>query len=197
MPMPPPTRRLDCPAYILAGGRSARFGSDKARALLRGEPLIAAQARTLDALGHDALVVAREDGQYADLGLRTIGDIEPGLGPIGGLRTALTHRRDGWLLLTSCDLLDVRAEWIETLLAKRTRRPDADAIVFRDERWQPFPGLYHTRLLAREDVWRRGSMQRLLDAANAIASPAPTTPGIRQANTPDDMPEGGGPPPNS
>lgn len=176
------------PAYILAGGRSTRFGSDKARACVNGEPLIVRQARRLRAIGCDVIVVARESGRYADLGLRTIADLVADLGPLGGLRTALAHRGDGWLVLSSCDLIEIDRSWIDALLVVRDGKPDACAIAFRDDRWQPFPGLYHTRLLSQDDVWS-GSMQSLLTAAGAVATPAPDDPPILQANAPDDLPD--------
>lgn len=173
-------------AYILAGGRSSRFGSDKARAVLDDLPLIQRQAAQLRDCGCLVRVVARHADTYADLGLETIGDLEPDRGPVGGVRTALTHRREGWALITSCDLLQVNPDWIDTLLTPTMH--ECDAIAFRDDRWQPFPGLYHTRLLERADVWTRGSLQHLLDHANTISLPAPRDPEIRQVNRPSDLP---------
>ncbi len=173
-------------AYILAGGRSSRFGRDKARAMLDNLPLIQRQAAQLRDCGCRVRVVARHAGAYADLGLETIGDLEPDRGPVGGVRTALTHRRAGWALITSCDLLEVSPVWIETLRTAVTK--ECDAIAFRDDRWQPFPGLYHTRLLECPDAWDRGSLQHLFDHAKTISLPAPRDPGIRQVNRPGDLP---------
>ena len=175
------------PVYILAGGRSSRYGSDKARADCLGQPLILRQATQLKSLGHCVIIVAREPGQYDDLGLHTIADIEPDQGPAAGLLTALRHRAKGWLLLTSCDLVILRQAWMTTLLDASAQHR-ADAIAFRDDRWQPFPGLYHTRLLDRPDVWRRFSLQHVLDHAPAHPLPLPADwPRILQANTPADL----------
>lgn len=174
------------PAYILAGGRSSRFGSDKARALLHGEPLLLHQARLLSALGHRVIVVGRHAGQYQDLGLTTVGDETPDQGPLLGLQTALRHRGEGWLLLTSCDLVVLRGEWLAEL-ALRIGPPPL-AVAFRDDRWQPFPALYHTGLLDRPEWFARGGLCHLLDAAGAEAAPLPPDwPPIRQANTPAEL----------
>ncbi len=172
--------------YILAGGRSARFGSDKARAVLDHRPLIQRQAEHLRAGGCRVRAVARTVGAYADLGVDTIGDLEPDRGPVGGVRTALTHRGEGWALITSCDLLEISPAWIRELLAAVSDR--FEAVAFRDDRWQPFPGLYHTRLLYRPEPWAHGSLQQLLDRAVTARLPAPRDPAIRQANRPDDLP---------
>lgn len=182
---PPEPRR--CPAaYILAGGRSSRFGSDKARALLRGSPLIRRIAEMLESRGHQVVVVARKSEQYADLGLHTIADIEPDLGPVGGLETAVAHRLrswgEGWALIFSCDLLNPTPAMLTVLESHGVRAPEAEAVAFMENGWQPFPGLYHTRLLARLRAGSIRSMKRLLTGPGIVGVEAPAD--LCQANTP-------------
>lgn len=175
------------PAYILAGGKSSRFGSDKARATVGadGRPLI---RRIADALGPSAqpIAIAEREGKYLDLGLETIGDVNPGLGPMAGLQTALHHCKQPWLLLLSCDLLRLRPEWITQLAS--ARREDLDIVAYRDRYWEPLCALYNARL--RSDVDRRIhdrslAMQSLLDSARTepLVRPAEWA----QANTPEDL----------
>lgn len=85
---------------VLAGGRSSRFGSDKAAALFAGRPLIDHAA---DALRPwvDAVVVIGGDrpGAVPDRP-------RPDLGPLGGLAGALAHARDtgfDTVLTLACD----------------------------------------------------------------------------------------------
>jgi len=184
--------RPETPAYILAGGHSRRFGSDKARAVYAGRTLIQTLADRLDDLGHTVTVVGKHDNQYADLGLDTIGDIEPDQGPIGGLRAALTHRRAGWILLCSCDLLEIHESWIDALIDRQQRDPEAAAVVAKDDIWQPFPALYHTRLLASPAACSAHSFQSLLHAVPAVALRPQGLPPLRQANTPDKLREAEG-----
>ena len=75
---------------VLAGGRSSRFGSDKAHALLGGRPLI---AHALDALRPhcDAIAVVGRETHLAP----SIRDWPaPDAGPLGGLAGALHHASD-------------------------------------------------------------------------------------------------------
>lgn len=75
---------------VLAGGRSSRFGSDKALALLEGRPLI---AHVIDALASqvDAILVCGRQWQ----GLAWVADRPAGdLGPLGGINAALHYARD-------------------------------------------------------------------------------------------------------
>lgn len=177
-----PTARA-IPAYILAGGASRRFGSDKARATFHGRPLIMTLSNQLVEQGFTVTVVGKRDDQYADLGLLTIGDIEPDQGPIGGLHTALTHRGEGWLLLCSCDMLEIDDRWVDSLLDELRRSPEADAITARDHRLQPFPGLYHTRLLQSAALREARSFQKLFERVGVCALAGEGLPPVRQINT--------------
>lgn len=181
------------PAYILAGGRSSRFGSDKARSLRDGRPLISTIAKCLSDLSSRVVVVADRAGKYQDLGLETIADIEPGLGPLGGLLTAILDQREtegqGWLLLAPCDLVDLQPARLSPLATAISSA--SAAIACRSDHWHPLPALYHTSIEA--EVRRRlagddRSLWGLLGAvgATAVALPEGST-GWDQANAPEDL----------
>ena len=191
------------PVYILAGGRSSRFGADKARAILHGRPLIVRVAEALSPCAARLAVVADRPGKYDDLGLATLVDDHPGLGPLAGLQRSLrdldeTH--DGgrgvadsaeWLLLCSCDLSRARASWVERLGAARSN--DAQAVVFEGgpKGREPLFALYRLSIRpvvdARLAVGDR-SMRGLLDAVRSMLVPLPADwPRAAQINTPDDL----------
>lgn len=164
----------EVPLYILAGGSSRRFGSNKARALHGGIPLVVAVAQELGPAVGDITVVGARDGEYDDLGLRSIGDIIPGLGPLGGLATALADAGSGWLVLCACDWVGLRSQWLEPLFTRR--RGAARAIVYRGDRYEPMLGLYHSSLAGTvRSLLESGdrSMQSLLDRNGTIAVPLP------------------------
>jgi len=178
-------------AYILAGGASSRFGSDKARALIEGKPLIVRIATRLRACVESVTVIADKADKYADLGLPTITDLIPGKGPLGGLHAALSHLPDDrdWALLVSCDFVGLRSAWIDALAAART--PEAAAVAFKPERWQPLLALYHRRTLPEVEArLQRGelAMWQLLEAVDAVCPPTPADwPRTVQINTPEDF----------
>lgn len=197
------------PVYILAGGKSSRFGSDKARALLEGEPLIARLARQVAPIAAGVTVIADAPDRYADLGLRTIADRRPGLGPIAGLEAALLDlidlpapRRKGnegpspkgpfsWLAMLTCDMTAASPGWIGQLHAAATG--GAKVICFCDSagRRHPFPGLYHIDLLAQVQQRLDESalaVQVFIDGVDHAAIPAPADwPNVAQVNTPEDL----------
>jgi molybdopterin-guanine dinucleotide biosynthesis protein A len=84
---------------VLAGGRSSRFGSDKALARWRGKPLL---AHAVDALASqsDAVVVAGRDAP----GITCVPDWPTSdRGPLGGLAGALRYAAEhGYGLVLSC-----------------------------------------------------------------------------------------------
>lgn len=84
---------------VLAGGRSTRFGSDKALALLDGKPLI---EHAIDALAAqaDAVIVCGREGGIPDRPA-------PDLGPLGGINAALhaaAEQQFDAVLTCPCDL---------------------------------------------------------------------------------------------
>ena len=84
---------------VLAGGRSSRFGSDKALALLNGRTLLDhAIAAISPHIGQ--VVVCGRAGGLADRPQRD-------MGPLGGLNAALHHAVDhgfAGVLTTGCDM---------------------------------------------------------------------------------------------
>lgn len=191
------------PVYLLAGGKSSRFGSDKARAEVAGEPLLLRVLRSLGTFPSFVCVVARERGDYDDLGVETIADRLDGLGPLGGLHSALYDLKqrlplsaqegevgiedEGWLLLMPCDLLGVQEAWIRSLWS--SRRKGDQAIAFLGEHWEPLCALYHVRalpLVEAQIARGQGALWRLLESASARSVPLPKgwASAVVQANTP-------------
>lgn len=78
--MPTTTERLPCIGVVLAGGRSSRMGRDKALLDWCGRPLLERQLDALRAAGVDESRVSGERPAY-----RGVADVQPGLGPLGGL----------------------------------------------------------------------------------------------------------------
>lgn len=180
---------MSIPVYLLAGGKSRRFGSDKARAALRGKPLMMHVAESLSVAASRVTVVADVAGKYDDLGFRTIGDVVPGAGPMGGLLTALRDCDEPWLLLAPCDFVGIQQGWIEHLLEET--RDGFEAVVFRGDRWQPMPGLYHASLadrIERQLQSAQRSMTFLLDHADVRVCPLPRDwPAHAGINTTDEL----------
>lgn len=119
--------------FILAGGLSRRFGSDKALHVVDGVPLALRIAEVLRAAGLDPWLVARRS---RPLGLPELLEPEGPRHPLWGVAAALGEGDD--VFLTPCDLAALEVEQVRALLAAR-----AVAV------GQPLLGVYPARLRDR------------------------------------------------
>lgn len=99
---------------VLAGGKSTRFGSDKALAELAGETLLVRAVDLLSGWCEKVVVVGREHAPAPTLPDRP----RPGMGPLGGIAAALYDARDeGYELVLSCgvDSVDLPEDLLAAL----------------------------------------------------------------------------------
>lgn len=93
---------------ILAGGRSTRFGSDKALLDIGGLPVIAHVIETLSRFAHPVFVVTSgerfEAVRAIAPGCRVIKDIIAGCGPLGGIHTGLLSAKSRYSFVVGCDM---------------------------------------------------------------------------------------------
>lgn len=143
---------MDIDAFILIGGRSARFGTDKAFVELDGETLAARAAKTVEtALSpRHVTFVAASDAQFDDkvpipLHYPIVADLRPGFGAWSGLHTALAYTRAEWAFVLACDLPFVTPEFINLLAASADEACDAVVPAQSDGRSQPLCALYRVR----------------------------------------------------
>ena len=143
---------LDIEAFILIGGKSSRFGSDKAFAAFGPETLAARAVRTVK-VGlsplRTALVVSRGDqftSQTLDsLGCSVVIDRRPGLGAWSGIDAAITNAQSEWVLVLACDLPFVSVGFLRLLADRMNDEFDAVVSLQPDGRLQPLCALYRVR----------------------------------------------------
>lgn len=131
-------------AAVLAGGRSSRFGQDKATFFYREKPLLQWVLDSLQA-ADERFIVANRD--YPGFGAHIYADIYSGGGSLSGLHTALVKARHEWLALTACDLPFLTREYWQYLLEHRTDAPVV--VVSGEDGFEPLAALYHRSLLPR------------------------------------------------
>ena len=106
---------------VLAGGESRRFGREKALYPLLGRPMAGWALEALKAWTSEQVVITN-DGEVAEaLGVPGRADRVSGLGPLGGLHTALTWARERGregVFLLACDLPLVTEALVGRILGK-------------------------------------------------------------------------------
>ncbi|ANE44605.1 molybdenum cofactor guanylyltransferase [Deinococcus puniceus] len=177
---------------ITGGGKSSRFGSDKALALLEGRPLLHHVAHSLDGCGLRLLVAP--PGKYALGGWQPVPDTRPGEGPLAGLEAALgvsLHLRGaGWVAFTGVDLPRLTPDFWLTLAAARTPHALSVQPLDAEGRPQPLAALYHTAVLPHITALLDAGERRLRAAALAerVVTVLGIAPGVlRNVNTPADL----------
>jgi molybdopterin-guanine dinucleotide biosynthesis protein A len=125
------------------------LGQDKARLNLAGKPLALWVAEQLAFLVTELWLVTNTPLGHADLGLPILSDLVPDQGPLGGLRTALFYSNTPWVLAASVDNPFLPAEVLAALVGRAGKTRRAAVVCASEKGLEPFPGLYHVRLLER------------------------------------------------
>lgn len=102
--------------FVLAGGKSRRFGQDKALAVWQGCTLLERAAQTVRAAA-GSLCVLGDPVKYGRLGFECIADVRPDCGPLSGIESALSSKRGERSLIVACDMPQVTVGHLRELLA--------------------------------------------------------------------------------
>ena len=130
---------------ILSGGRSRRFGSDKALYLLEGTPMIKRVYTTVSKVVTPVFISVNSGETMYSIPVRHIVDKFPDAGPLAGIYTALLSAPTDWILVVAVDLPYVTTQDLQKLLDARASSLDA-VVATSEERMQPLAGCYHKRI---------------------------------------------------
>lgn len=152
-------------AFILAGGASRRMGTDKSQLLIERQTFADRIAETLLQVAGSVSFVG---GGGQSSALRTVADVYPQWGALGGLHAALSACKEEWAIVVACDLPFVTAELFSFLASLRL---DHEAVVpiQQDGRPQPLAALYRVDpCLQRATELIEAGRRRPLDLLNAV-----------------------------
>jgi len=131
--------------FVLVGGNSSRMGQDKANLPFRGGTLVEHVASAVaEAAGSVTLV--GPSTRYRDLPFPVIPDDHPGLGPLGGIHTALCASPAVWNLIAACDLPAISGAFLKALTAA-AENSASDCLIPTGPSGRPEPlcAAYHSR----------------------------------------------------
>lgn len=144
------TSRLFAPqsalGFIVAGGRSVRMGRDKALLPYRQGTMLDHALEIASTVTSEVRILCGPSARYEDFGRPVVKDAVCGVGPLGGLFTALLaasidgHERMFWLAvdlpLVAPDLLRHLVKELDSadvVMAKTSRGPEPLCAAFRTE----------------------------------------------------------------
>lgn len=149
---------------VLAGGKSERFGEDKATFLWRGKTFLKWTVDTLNKCGLPVSVVVSEKRKYVLPGVTLLCDLVDSQGPLGGLWTACRFYPDKTLFVVTCDMPGLSTKVVKAMLAQYDGQSEMAVVQTEKRKKNPFPGLYQSTLERRicELLSQKKNAMRLL-----------------------------------
>lgn len=145
---------LNAAAVILAGGRSTRMGTDKALVTVGENKMLDGTVRSLAGLFPEVIISANNE-LYCRPGIRTVPDIFPARGPLGGIHAGLAASGYQTGFFVACDMPFIEVNLITYMI---TLAEGYDAVVPRlGEYYQPLFAVYSKKCLpAIEELLKEG-----------------------------------------
>jgi molybdenum cofactor guanylyltransferase len=131
---------------LLCGGRSSRFGSNKALAFVDGSTMIERIVKQVQKAAKNLILVTNTPQEYAFLNLPCLIDSRPYAGPLAALLTVFEKTLYEHIVLIACDMPRVDQKTIHALWKYV---PTADACVMRDAAGPQYLLARYSRRLAK------------------------------------------------
>jgi molybdenum cofactor guanylyltransferase len=105
---------------ILAGGKSNRFGTDKALYPYHGKRMVEYAIEILRPICSEILLSTNKPGDFIFTGLKPVADIYTGCGPLGGIHACLLQSQNEHNVVIGCDLPELQTDLFRKLLNHKT-----------------------------------------------------------------------------
>jgi molybdenum cofactor guanylyltransferase len=126
--------------FILLGGKSSRYGSNKAFVEINGVRMIDRVAGVMKSIFYRVVLLTNTPEEYAYLRMPMVEDLVKGFGPMGGIYTGLMTLSDETGVFVACDMPFLSESLIRHMVDVRD---DFDAVVPRmDWMLEPLHALY-------------------------------------------------------
>lgn len=156
---------MELSAYIVAGGKSSRMGTEKGLLMINEEPFVKRIWNSLQTITTSVFIIT-SNKEYTNLRLNTIEDIFPDKGPVGGIHTALQHSLNENVIIISCDAPLVSAEFWQWLLQEHQKSDSEITFPTLAKKDYPLIGIYTKNL---EDIFFQAIQNDLLKLRSLIS----------------------------
>jgi molybdenum cofactor guanylyltransferase len=157
----------DISAYILAGGKSRRFGEDKALFKYLGKPLIEHVIGAIRPVIDRIAIVGDNTERFAYLEIPCHADIIAGIGPMGGLYTALQRADTDLIFVFACDMPGLNTGLIRHM-ASLTGTFDA-AVPLIKGNFEPLHALYSKSCIVPIEKSIDGGRRQIISFFNDVS----------------------------
>jgi phospholipid/cholesterol/gamma-HCH transport system ATP-binding protein len=130
----------DLTAFVLAGGKSTRMGTDKALVTLDGRTLLARALDLARSVTPDVRIVG-DPAKFARFA-PVVEDAFPGCGPLGGIHAALRASQTDLNLILAVDVPFVSPALLQYLIRRASSAAATVTVVRASGGWQPLCAVY-------------------------------------------------------
>ena len=182
-------------AFILAGGKSARMGTDKAFVMLEGRTLLARMLELARSAAPEVRIVG-DRAKFAEFA-PVVEDVFPGCGPLAGIHAALRSSQTDLNLILAVDVPFLSPEFLQFMITK-SRCGAMVTVAQTSGGWQPLCAVYRRQFADLAEKYLRAGIYRIDglffpattsvidDEELRVAGFSPEL--FRNLNTPQDLP---------
>jgi molybdopterin-guanine dinucleotide biosynthesis protein A len=158
--------QLSRAAFVLAGGKSSRMGTNKAFLDFRGQTLLHLSLATLKSVCDDVVIVG-DPALFAEFG-PVISDLFPGCGPLGGIHAALKHSSADLNLMLAVDMPFVSPELLRFLFAAAENTDSIVTVPHTANGFQPLCAVYRRDFIETAEANLRAGKYKIDASFSAI-----------------------------
>ncbi len=151
---------------VIAGGKSSRFGQDKALYKYRGLSLVEYAINIIKPHCSRLVINTNKPEAFADFGIECITDVFTDAGPLGGIHSALSHAGEGKAMIIACDTPHIPTELYGKLLEQITNHDLAMPV--HNGFIETMCAVYSSRCLPLIEAFIRLKQYRILDAIEPL-----------------------------
>lgn len=133
-------------AFVLSGGYSRRFGTDKALYQYEGQSLIRYPLELLNEKFPTVSIVAKDAGNYEWLGFPVATDIVDQQTPLVGILSGMVHSNADWNYFQACDMPFMQPgifQLLQDSLEEKSKNSELQAVIpLTDNGLQPLAAFY-------------------------------------------------------
>ncbi|MFX0195752.1 MAG: molybdenum cofactor guanylyltransferase, partial [Candidatus Hodarchaeota archaeon] len=126
---------------ILAGGKGARFGGNKALTKINGQYLIEWIIESYKEIFNEIIISTNAPSLYRFKGIKTVKDIIPHKGPLVGIFSSLKESLNNQIFVSACDMPFIRPSLIRYMVMK-SKGYDVVVPSLGEEMLEPLHALY-------------------------------------------------------
>ena len=152
-------------SIVLAGGCSTRLGREKSRELIGGESMLGLVVERLARMSDEVLIVVSRSQTVLPFlpgtGVRTVVDLYPGTGSLGGIYTGLVHSGSFQNVAVACDMPFLKLDLLRYMIGLS---PDFDVVMPTiDGRREPLHAVYTKKCLRTMEMQLKGGNLKARD----------------------------------